>query len=61
MTSCDHLFSIKDGDGEFLLIEAANHLPPWLKPETSTNRVSKFYVYCSVYCLLLLLGVCSSR
>ena len=59
MTSCDHLFSIRDGDGEFLLIEAANHLPTWLKPETSTNRVS---VYVTVQIvLLLLLGVCSSR
>lgn len=28
-----------DTDGEFLLIEAAPHLPKWLEPETSTNRV----------------------
>lgn len=29
-----------DTDGQFLLIEAAHHLPKWLKPETSENRVS---------------------
>jgi SGT1 protein len=28
-----------DDDGEFLLIEAAYALPPWLKPETASNRV----------------------
>ncbi|KAJ4897189.1 Protein SGT1-like protein [Raphanus sativus] len=28
-----------DTDGEFLLIEAAFHLPRWLNPETSRNRV----------------------
>ena len=28
-----------DDDGEFLLIEAAFHLPRWLKPETAANRV----------------------
>ncbi|KAK1410544.1 hypothetical protein QVD17_37081 [Tagetes erecta] len=28
-----------DMDGEFLLIEAAFHLPKWLNPETSTNRI----------------------
>ena len=28
-----------DGDGEFLLIEAANELPAWLDPDTSENRV----------------------
>lgn len=28
-----------DSDGEFLLIESAFHLPKWLNPETSTNRV----------------------
>ena len=27
-----------DGDGEFLLIEAAYALPRWLKPETAGNR-----------------------
>lgn len=33
-------FRVHDSDGEFLLIEAANHLPKWLNPETATNRVS---------------------
>ncbi|GFP90683.1 protein sgt1 homolog at5g65490 [Phtheirospermum japonicum] len=28
-----------DSDGEFLLIESAFHLPKWLSPDTSTNRV----------------------
>ncbi|KAK9772749.1 putative SGT1 protein-domain-containing protein [Seiridium cardinale] len=28
-----------DSDGEFLLVEAANVLPPWLSPEVDTNRV----------------------
>ncbi|KAL6548087.1 hypothetical protein OROHE_009149 [Orobanche hederae] len=28
-----------DSDGEFLLIESAFHLPKWLDPDTSTNRV----------------------
>lgn len=28
-----------DSDGEFLLIESAFHLPKWLNPETSENRV----------------------
>ncbi|KAK6154160.1 hypothetical protein DH2020_013799 [Rehmannia glutinosa] len=28
-----------DSDGEFLLIESAFHLPKWVNPDTSTNRV----------------------
>nr|XP_043632483.1 protein ecdysoneless homolog [Erigeron canadensis] len=28
-----------DTDGEFLLIESAYHLPKWVNPETSTNRI----------------------
>ncbi|XP_072043233.1 protein ecdysoneless homolog [Amphiura filiformis] len=31
--------SIQDNDGNFLLIEAAYHLPRWLNPDTSSNRV----------------------
>ena len=31
--------AVSDGDGEFLLIEAALALPPWLEPDTSENRV----------------------
>ncbi len=33
--------TVTDSDGQFLLIEAAHHLPKWLKPETSENRVSQ--------------------
>jgi SGT1 protein len=29
-----------DSDGEFLLIEAAEHLPQWASPETCEQRVS---------------------
>ncbi|XP_048419564.1 protein ecdysoneless homolog [Stegostoma tigrinum] len=31
--------SVDDNDGDFLLIEAAEHLPKWLNPDTSENRV----------------------
>lgn len=31
--------TVRDNDGEFLLIEAAYVIPRWLKPENSTNRV----------------------
>ncbi|KAJ6092524.1 hypothetical protein N7486_007813 [Penicillium sp. IBT 16267x] len=30
---------VRDGDGEFLLIEAAGTLPAWLEPEVADNRV----------------------
>lgn len=45
------LGSIQDGDGEFLLIESALHLPDWLKPETADNRVplSAYIVLTSRY------------
>ena len=33
-------FRVSDTDGEFLLIEAAHHLPKWLDPDTADNRVS---------------------
>jgi len=33
------LCSVVDNDGEFLLVEAAIHLPNWLKPETAIHRV----------------------
>lgn len=32
---------VYDNDGQFLLIEAAEHLPKWLDPDSSENRVSK--------------------
>ncbi|KAJ5751619.1 hypothetical protein N7520_008536 [Penicillium odoratum] len=30
---------VRDGDGEFLLVEAAGTLPAWLEPEVADNRV----------------------
>lgn len=36
----DAWIRIVDTDGEFLLIEAANVLPPWLNPEVAEFRVS---------------------
>jgi hypothetical protein len=33
-------YSIRDTDGEFLLIEAANDLPAWVSPDNAENRVS---------------------
>lgn len=30
---------VEDNDGEFLLIEAADHLPKWVNPDSSENRV----------------------
>lgn len=32
--------TVRDTDGEFLLIEAADALPQWLNPEVAENRVS---------------------
>ncbi|KAJ9119510.1 hypothetical protein QFC22_003218 [Naganishia vaughanmartiniae] len=34
----DLVISIRDTDGEFLLIEAADHLPRWLTPDNAENR-----------------------
>mgnify|MGYP000858733308 FL=1 len=31
---------VADGDGEFLLIEAAGTLPAWIEPDVADNRVS---------------------
>jgi hypothetical protein len=31
--------AVSDSDGEFLLIEASDVIPSWLKPETAVNRV----------------------
>jgi len=35
----DAWIKVCDNDGDFLLIEAADKLPPWLTPEVSENRV----------------------
>lgn len=32
------VITVEDNDGDFLLIEAAHHLPKWLEPDTSENR-----------------------
>ncbi|CAH8562884.1 unnamed protein product [Schistosoma turkestanicum] len=33
------IIQVTDEDGEFLLIECANHLPNWINPENAENRV----------------------
>lgn len=38
----DAWIRVFDADGEFLLVEAANVLPPWLNPEVAEYRVSAF-------------------
>ncbi|TXT05023.1 hypothetical protein VHUM_03843 [Vanrija humicola] len=35
----DLVISIRDSDGEFLLIEAAHELPAWVSPENADNRL----------------------
>ncbi|KAL8587428.1 hypothetical protein ACOMHN_062161 [Nucella lapillus] len=35
----DLVIQASDNDGEFMLIEAADHLPAWLNPETAEKRV----------------------
>lgn len=35
----DVIVSVHDQDGEFILMEAADFIPDWLEPETSSNRV----------------------
>lgn len=35
----DVFVQLRDNDGEFLLIEAADHLEAWISPETATNRI----------------------
>ncbi|KAG8274075.1 hypothetical protein J6590_008205 [Homalodisca vitripennis] len=39
----DLVVRVVDSDGEFLLIEAANHLPSWATPEACDRRVSVDY------------------
>ncbi|XP_059374741.1 protein ecdysoneless homolog [Carassius carassius] len=38
-TFSDIAAAVYDNDGQFLLIEAAEHLPKWLDPDSSENRV----------------------
>ncbi|WVO14827.1 hypothetical protein L204_102466 [Cryptococcus depauperatus] len=35
----EFIISIRDTDGEFLLIEAANELPSWISPDNAENRL----------------------
>ncbi|XP_065208009.1 protein ecdysoneless homolog [Planococcus citri] len=35
----DVIIKVVDSDGEFILIEAANYLPKWVKPENSADQV----------------------
>ncbi|KAE8543115.1 hypothetical protein D1P53_000602 [Cryptococcus gattii VGV] len=35
----EFIISIRDTDGEFLLIEAANELPSWVSPDNANNRL----------------------
>ena len=45
-------FRITDEDGEFLLIEAADHIPRWVDPDSAEKRVSLFiYFFLSLTCL----------
>jgi hypothetical protein len=36
-------FSVRDSDGEFLLIEAADSLPSWVTPSVVENRVRDLF------------------
>lgn len=38
-TFSDVAVVVYDNDGQFILIEAAEHLPKWLDPDSSENRV----------------------
>ncbi|KAJ2944377.1 hypothetical protein O0L34_g18379 [Tuta absoluta] len=39
------VIQVYDNDGEFLLIEAADSLPPWANPDTTQNRVFIYQNY----------------
>ena len=47
MLSATPTRSVYDADGQFLLIEAAQFIPKWLNPDTSSNRVSQVTVLIS--------------
>lgn len=46
----DASIAIRDSDGEFLLMDAAFHIPSWLDPENSVNRV---FLRQNALCLIL--------
>ncbi|ORY34285.1 SGT1 protein-domain-containing protein [Naematelia encephala] len=52
----DIVISVRDTDGEFLLIEAANELPSWVSPENAENRLW----LCNAHLHLIPLSVRSS-
>ena len=39
------VISIKDNDGQFMLIDAADHIPSWINPESIENRVRILNLY----------------
>ena len=41
---------VVDSDGEFMLIEAANHLPEWASPETCEQRVRIIFIFIMFLC-----------
>ncbi|KAK9466439.1 SGT1 protein-domain-containing protein [Lipomyces arxii] len=45
----DAYIKVFDNDGDFLLIEAANAIPKWLKPENADNRV---WIYRGNLCII---------
>lgn len=41
------IIRVWDADGEFLLIEAADHLPNWCNPDSCCEKVRRgFYYFC---------------
>ena len=44
---CYFCFRVSDNDEEFMLIEAADHLPAWLNPETAEKRVKRLMLFMS--------------
>nr|CAH8875494.1 unnamed protein product [Trichobilharzia regenti] len=44
------IIQVSDEDGEFLLIECANHLPKWLNPENAENRVWLYQGKLNILC-----------
>ena len=49
-----------DGDGQFLLVEAAATLPAWLEPEVADNRVSHLPTIIGILSCILTFSRCGS-
>ena len=45
---------VRDADGEFLAVEAAEHVPDWLTPDNDSNRVSEHWSSLDVFSEVLL-------